>query len=138
MNDERKDRRGNVGDDVREGIRAGLGILSALKDAIEETFEDMMERGEVSPDRAREAVKTTMDRAQEAFDDARSRFDFVLRSEHQELAEDVKELRRRVERLENKAHDHTPGPGGAGGAQGRGMDEDAGHDAGPDIPVSEG
>lgn len=109
---QRKDRRGNVGDEVREGIRAGIGILSALKDAIEETFEEMMDRGELSQDRAREAMKTTMDRAAEAFEDTRARFDFVARSEHEELAEDVKELRRRVERLENAAHEHTPDKGG--------------------------
>lgn len=127
MSDERKDR-GSVGDDVREGIKAGLGILSALKDAIEETFEEMMDRGELSQDRAREAVKTTMDRAQEAFEDARSRFDFVLRSEYTELYEDVRELRRRVERLESQAHDHAPGGPGTGAPRG----ED------PDIPVSEG
>ena len=120
MTDEKK--RGNMGDDVREGIRAGLGILSALKDAIEETFEDMMDRGELSQERAREAMKKTMDRAAEAFDETRARFDFVPRSEYEELAEDVKELRRRVERLENQAHQHAP-PEPEGG---------------PDIPVSEG
>ena len=115
--------RRDMGDDVREGIKAGLGILSALKDAIEETVEDMMDRGELSQDRAREAVRTTMERAQAAFDDARTRFEFVPRREFEEIAEDVRELRRRVERLENASHDH-----GAGGAAG----------AGPDIPVSEG
>lgn len=125
-----EDRRGSVGDDVREGIRAGLGILSALKDAVEETFEEMMDRGELSQDRAREAVKTTMERAQEAFDDARSRFDFVPRAEHRQLAEDVKELRRRVERLEHQAHEHAGGDPRAGGQPGG--------DAGPDSPVSEG
>lgn len=108
MSDERNDRR-NMGEDVREGIRAGLGILSALKDAVEETFDEMMDRGELSPDRAREAVRTTMDRAQEAFEDARSRFDFVPRSAFDELAGDVRELRRRVERLEARSHEHPEG-----------------------------
>ncbi|MEJ2503788.1 MAG: hypothetical protein P8177_10835 [Gemmatimonadota bacterium] len=115
-------RRRDMGDDVREGIRAGLGILSALKDAIEETVDDMMDRGELSQERAREAVRTTMERAQEAFDEARTRFEFVPRREYDELAEDVRELRRRVERLENTSHRH-----GAGEAPG-----------GPDIPVSDG
>ena len=63
MTEDRKDRRSNVGEDVREGIRAGLGILSALKDAIEETVQDMRDRGELSQERAREAVRTTMERA---------------------------------------------------------------------------
>lgn len=110
MADEQK-KRGNVGDDVREGIRAGLGILSALKDAIEETFEDMMDRGELSQDRAREAMKKTMDRAAEAFEETRARFDFVARSEYDELADDLKELRRRVERLEGRAHEQGDGSG---------------------------
>ena len=34
MADEQRKARGSVGDEVREGIRAGLGILSALKDAV--------------------------------------------------------------------------------------------------------
>jgi polyhydroxyalkanoate synthesis regulator phasin len=111
MTEDRKDRRSNVGEDVREGIRAGLGILSALKDAIEETVQDMLDRGELSQERAREAVRTTMDRAQDAFEDARSRFDFVLRAELEQALDDVRELRRRVERLEARAHEHDAGPG---------------------------
>lgn len=124
--------RRDMGDEVREGIRAGLGILSALKDAIEETVDEMMDRGEISQDRAREAVRTTMERAQAAFDDARTRFEFVPRREFEELGEDVRELRRRVERLERDAHDHAGPEAGssAGPAAGTGPD--------PDIPVSEG
>jgi polyhydroxyalkanoate synthesis regulator phasin len=121
--------RRDVGDEVREGIRAGIGILSALKDAIEETVDDMMERGELSQDRAREAVRTTMERAQSAFDEARVRFEFVPRREFEELAEDVRELRRRVVRLEADSHGH-------GGGEGPGQDGPGGP-AG-DIPVSEG
>jgi polyhydroxyalkanoate synthesis regulator phasin len=117
-------KRRDVGDEVREGIRAGIGILSALKDAIEETVDDMMDRGELSQDRAREAVRTTMERAQSAFDEARDRFEFVPRREFVELSEDVKELRRRVIRLEGEAHQH----GSTGPSRG----------PGPDIPVSEG
>jgi polyhydroxyalkanoate synthesis regulator phasin len=120
--------RRDMGDDVREGIKAGLGILSALKDAIEETVDDMMDRGELSQDRAREAVRTTMERAQTAFDEARVRFEFVPRKDFDELAEDVKELRRRVIRLEGEAHQHGGGAGRPGATGG----------AGPDIPVSEG
>lgn len=123
MTEQQDRRKRDVGDDVREGIRAGLGILSALKDAIEETVEEMTDRGELSQDRAREAVRTTMERAQAAFDDARTRFEFVPRREYDDLVDDVKELRRRVERLEREAHSH-----GAAGPAGPGAD----------IPVSEG
>jgi polyhydroxyalkanoate synthesis regulator phasin len=123
--------RGSVGDDVREGIRAGLGILSALKEAIEETVDDMLQRGELSQDRAREAVRTTMERAQAAVDEARIRLDFVARRDFDDLAADVEELRRRVERLEAASHQHGPGPDRPEGPTGP-----AGQD--PDIPVSEG
>lgn len=125
---------------MREGIRAGIGILSALKDAIEETVDDMMDRGELSQDRAREAVRTTMERAQTAFDDARGRFELVPRREFDELAEDVRELRRRVVRLEAESHDH--GGGTASGRPGAGPSTapgtGPGGTGGPDIPVSEG
>ena len=104
MADEQRKGRGSVGDEVREGIRAGLGILSALKDAVEETVQDMLDRGELSPERAREAVRTTMDRAQSTFDEARTRFDFVPRREFEALQAEVAELRRRVD-----------GMGGSGG-----------------------
>lgn len=117
MAEERKGR-GSVGDEVREGIRAGLGILSALKDAVEETVQDMLDRGELSPERAREAVRTTMDRAQSAFDEARTRLDFVPRREFEALQAEVAELRRRVDGLDG------PGATGTGGRPG-------------DIPITE-
>lgn len=138
--------RSSMGDEVREGIRAGLGILSALKDAIEETVQDMMDRGELSPERAREAVRTTMDRAQNAFEDARTRLDFVPRREFEALRAEVAALTGRLDRhmAESGAHhDHgsaTPGPGSGGAAPGgRGGGPGAGSGGpGPDIPVSEG
>ena len=117
--------RGSVGDEVREGIRAGLGILGALKDAIEETVQDMMDRGELSQDRAREAVKTTMDRAQAAFEDARTRLDLVPRREFEVLQAEVAELRRRVDAVEGHRSTRPTEPGDRGGP-------------GPNIPVSEG
>ncbi|HUE76410.1 MAG TPA: hypothetical protein VMM83_00585 [Longimicrobiales bacterium] len=119
MADERQKR--GVGDEVRDGIRAGLGILGALKDAVEETVQDMLDRGELSPDRAREAVRTTMDRAQAAFDDARTRLDFVPRREFEALQAEVAALRLRLDGLE-----------GRGAAGSSGVDP-----LGGDIPVSE-
>lgn len=115
MADEQRKGRGSVGDEVREGIRAGLGILSALKDAVEETVQDMLDRGELSPERAREAVRSTMDRAQSTFEEARGRLDFVTRREYEALESEVAELRRRV--------DGYHGQGGTGAAA--------------DIPITE-
>ena len=111
MVDEQR-KRGSVGDEVRDGIKAGLGILSALKDAVEETVQEMLDRGELSPDRAREAVRKTMDRAQTAFDEARTRIDFVPRREFEALQAEVAELRRRVDGLHGSAA--APGTGPAG------------------------
>jgi polyhydroxyalkanoate synthesis regulator phasin len=126
--------RGNVGDEVREGIRAGIGILSAIKDAVEETLQDMANRGELSQDRAREAVRTTMDRAQEAFDDARVRFDFVPRRDFEALKAEVADLRSRVARHETSGH--GPEAGTSGGTP----PGQSATGSGPtgDIPVSEG
>jgi polyhydroxyalkanoate synthesis regulator phasin len=112
--------RGGVGDDLREGVRAGIGILSALKDAIEETVQDMANRGELSEERAREAVRSTMSRVQGAFDDARVRFDFVPRREFEALKAEVADLRARLAR-------HETTHGGAASKP----------DVGPDIPLSE-
>jgi polyhydroxyalkanoate synthesis regulator phasin len=126
--------RGNVGDEVREGIRAGIGILSAIKDAVEETIQDMANRGELSQERAREAVRTTMDRAQVAFDDARVRFDFVPRREFDALKAEVADLRSRL------AQHETAGHGYAAGAAADSPPAPGSTRAGPggDIPVSEG
>jgi polyhydroxyalkanoate synthesis regulator phasin len=126
--------RGNVGDEVREGIRAGIGILSAIKDAVEETIQDMANRGELSQDRAREAVRTTMDRAQMAFDDARVRFDFVPRREFEALRAEVADLRSRIARHETAGH--APQGGAAPGTPPGPGATDA--SSAGDIPVSEG
>lgn len=126
MVDERKGR-SSVGDEVREGIRAGIGILSALKDAVEETVQDMLDRGELSPERAREAVRTTMDRAQATFDEARTRLDFVPRREFEALQAEVAQLRRRVDEL--------GGGAAGGGASNPGQTGPSG--AAGDIPVTE-
>jgi polyhydroxyalkanoate synthesis regulator phasin len=130
MTEQQERPRGSVGDEVREGIRAGIGILSALKDAIEETVQDMTDRGELSQERAREAVRTTMERAQEAFEEARWRLDFVPRREFEALKAEVADLRARIARHETVGHglgaeDHPPSEADQPGMGG-------------DIPVSEG
>jgi polyhydroxyalkanoate synthesis regulator phasin len=83
-------------DGIKEGLRAGMGILSALREAIEETIEEMRERGDISPDRAKEAVRTTMKKAQDAMGDAREKLDFVPRKEFEALKQEVAELRSRM------------------------------------------
>lgn len=87
---------------AKEWVRATTGILSAFKEAIEETIDEMRERGEVAPERAKEAVKSTMRRAQQAVDETRERLDFVPRREFDELHSELLDLKRRVESLERE------------------------------------
>ena len=101
---------------VSEGIRQGLGVLSALKDALEETIQDARARGDLSPERAREAVRAAMARAQEVAGEARERLDFVPRAEYDRLRSQLEEMRVRLENLERRA---AQGPGaGPGGPEG--------------------
>ena len=102
---------------VSDGIRQGLGVLSALKDALEETIQEARARGDLSPERAKEAMRSAMARAQEAAEGARERFDFVPRSEYERLKEQMEELRVRLENLERRtAQDPGAGPARPEGA----------------------
>lgn len=93
-------------DGIREGLRAGMDILAAFKEAVEEALGEMKERGDISPDRAREAIRTTMQRAQEAMDLARERLDFVPRREFEALREEVAALQHEL-----RAHTGAPPEG---------------------------
>lgn len=113
MADEGK--RNDPGDAFREGVRAVSGILGAFKDAIEQTFNDLSERGDIAPDRAKDAARDAMKRAQDAMDDMRGRLEFVPRREFDSLKAEVTELRTQVERhLSHGAHE-VPGTGTGGG-----------------------
>ena len=102
---------------IKEGVRAVTGILAALKDAIDETINDIKVRGDLDPTRAKQAAKDTMSKAQEAFDDMKERVDFVPRKEYDALRAEVDALRARVAVLETKhAGPHGTAAGGTGGA----------------------
>ena len=108
MSDEqRKPGIGGIGD----GIRTGIGILNAFREAIEETFDDAVKRGDLSPERAGVAMRDAAQRVQESFDGARERFDFVSRREYDELKEEVGMLRDRIARLAGGAPPASPPPG---------------------------
>lgn len=108
----------DLGDNLREGVRTVAGILGALKDAIEESFDELRQRGDLSPERAREAARSTMQRAQEEMDSMRERFDFVTRRELDALRAEVDALRARLDAHaqggQHHAHDE-PGSASAGG-----------------------
>jgi polyhydroxyalkanoate synthesis regulator phasin len=121
-----EEKRDRDGDPLREGIRTVAGVLGALKDAIEDSFEDLRERGDLTPERAREAARATVRKAQESFEDVRERVDFVPRKEFDALREEVAALRARLDLrdvaagAENAAGgpDRSPSPGGSAGERG--------------------
>lgn len=104
----RKKTRERVGD----GIRQGIGVLSAFKEALEETINEARERGDLSADRAKEVMKGALGRAQAAAADARERLDFASQAEFDALRETVEDLRRRVAALETSAPGRKEGQGG--------------------------
>ena len=110
------DQRREAGDPFREGVRAITGILGALRDAIEETFDDLKQQGEISPEKAKEAARSTMRRAQEAVDDVRDRIDLVPRRDFEALREEVAELRRRLDTMSAAAPPSGGGPAPPSGA----------------------
>ena len=85
---------------VSDGIRQGIGVLSAFKEALEETIQEARDRGDLSADRAKQVMKEALDKAQSAAGDAKERLDFVHRSEFDSLREEVELLRARVAVLE--------------------------------------
>jgi len=114
MSDEKKSTRAKVSD----GIRQGIGVLSAFKDALEETINEARERGDLSSERAKEVMKGALHRAQEAAEGARERLDFVSQKEFDALREAVDRIRDRVGNLEGPGGQERPeGEAPAGGKE---------------------
>lgn len=96
---------------VSDGFQRGIGVLSAFKDALEETIAEARERGDLSTDRAREVFKGAVGKAREATSEARERFDFVHQQDFDALARRVSELERQVR---DRIGSEPPGGGGTG------------------------
>jgi polyhydroxyalkanoate synthesis regulator phasin len=96
-----KERRGTRGR-MSDGIKQGIGVLSAFKDAIEETIQEARERGDFSTERAKGVMKDALERAQSAASGAREKLDFVNQSELDALRAQVEGLQNRVVHLEGR------------------------------------
>lgn len=97
-----------------DGIRQGIGVLSAFKDALEETIQEARDRGDLSTDRAKEVMKEALGRAQEAAGEARNRLDFAPQVDVDTLRDAVDSMRRRLADLEEQvfgaSRDESTGP----------------------------
>ena len=105
MSEEKKKRRG-----VSDGLRQGLGALSAMRDAIEETISEARDRGDLSADRAKHAMRRALDRAQSAAGDARERFDFPTQKDFDALEARVAAVESHLG-IEPAVSDPEDGPG---------------------------
>lgn len=109
-----------------EGIRQGIGVLSAFKDALEETIQEARERGDLSTERAKEVMREALDRAQSAAGDAKEKLDFAHHSELEAVRASVEALRSRVSALEQAVYGSEGGgdreaegvPGGEAAGEG--------------------
>ena len=77
------------------GWSRGLGMLTALKEALEQSIAEARERGDLSPERAREVFDAAAARARDFTAEARDRLDFVPRAEFDALARRVADLEAR-------------------------------------------
>jgi polyhydroxyalkanoate synthesis regulator phasin len=87
---------------IGEGIRSGVGVLTAFKEAIEETIQEANSRGDLSPDRAKQFLGDALHRAQDAVGEVRERLEWVPRKEFDALLAEVAELRRRLDELQGR------------------------------------
>jgi len=87
---------------IKGGIRQGLGMLSAMQDAIEETLKEAKERGDLSPERAKEVMRSTLAKAQEKAGEARDALDFVKQKEFEVLKKVVERIELRVAEIERE------------------------------------
>jgi polyhydroxyalkanoate synthesis regulator phasin len=102
-------RRNDPGDVFRESVRAVSGVVGAFKDAIEQTFKELSDSGDIAPDRARDAAKDAMKRAQDAVEEMRTRVDFVTRREFDELKAEVAALREQLGAAGSDSGTGSPG-----------------------------
>jgi polyhydroxyalkanoate synthesis regulator phasin len=91
-----------------ESEKEGLGILSSLKDALEDVISDAREKGGPSAERALRSVQAAVSRARDAAGEARGRIDFASEDQLGELRDVVSDLKARLERLEQAVFGDPP------------------------------
>ena len=102
---------------IAEGLRTGLGVLAAFRDAVEETIDEAVARGDLSPERAKSVVREAAGRVQVSLEEVRERLDVVVpRREFDLLRMELDELRARVEAMERQGADPPSLRGGDGDA----------------------
>lgn len=100
--DEERDRSRDPVDGIFDGVRSVTGVLGALVEALERSFDELRE-GNLSPERARETAKSAVRRAQETVEQLRERMEFVPRKEFDAMRAEVDALTARVVALEGAA-----------------------------------
>ncbi|HEX6038212.1 hypothetical protein [Longimicrobium sp.] len=93
---------------IGEGIRNGLGVLTAFKEALEESIQEANARGDLSPDRAKQFLGDALHRAQETVGEVREKLEWVPRKEFEALQAEVAELRRRLDGLDGGSPSGEP------------------------------
>ena len=83
-----------------DGIRQGIGVLSAFKDALEETIQEARDRGDLSADRAKEVMKDALGKAQVAAEEAKTRLDFATQVDMDAVRTTVESMKGRLAELE--------------------------------------
>lgn len=108
--------RGNAGGRrFSDGIRNVNAVLSAFKEAVEESFNEARDRGDLSTERARELVQGALSRAREAAGEAKERLDFVSHRDFEDLTARVEELRVKLDDLEARLKGDRRSEDGSGG-----------------------
>lgn len=129
-------RKESAGDAFREGVRSVAGVLGAVVETLEQTFADLRDSNDLSPERAREAARSTVRKAQDTVEELRDRLDFVGRREFDELRAEVQALRAAVDALGGPPAGTQPDEGASQATRPAPDAAEPGHTGG--FPVDEG
>lgn len=95
---------------LQDSLKQKIGVLGAMRDAIEDTIREARERGDLSPDRAKEVMRSALTKAREKAGEAKDALDLVKQKEFDSLRERVDDLKARLTQVER--HVGVKGEGG--------------------------